>query len=123
VPGLGFQLSPCVRNRLIRHENQNSVWKKSPLLYSKPGFHNWDKRAAGSVAGVLSGVGLLMLGTVFLGGQVESLRRLGGRLGGIELNDWLTAAAIDRGKLFSQGQQSGKDMGRWDDGQGGLAHP
>jgi len=81
VPGLGFQLSPCVRKRLIRHANQNSVWKKPPLLYSKPGFHNWDKRAAGSVAGVLSGVGLLMLGTVFLDGQVESQRRLGGRLG------------------------------------------
>ena len=39
-----------------------------------------------------------------------------------ELNDWLTAAAIDRGELFRPGQQSWKDMGRWDDGKGGLAH-
>ncbi len=39
-----------------------------------------------------------------------------------ELDDWLAAAAIDRGKLVPPGQQSGKDLGRWDDGKGGLAH-
>jgi integrase len=39
-----------------------------------------------------------------------------------ELDDWLAAAAIDRGKLFPPGQQSWKDMGRWHDGEGGLAH-
>jgi integrase len=39
-----------------------------------------------------------------------------------ELDDWLAAAAIDRGRMFRPGQQSRTGMGRWDDGKGGLAH-
>ena len=39
-----------------------------------------------------------------------------------ELDNWLAAAAIDRGRLFRPGQQGRKDMGRWDDSKGGLAH-
>ena len=39
----------------------------------------------------------------------------------IELDDWLAAAEIDGGEL-TPGQQSWKDMGRWHDGEGGLAH-
>ncbi|MGA2923923.1 MAG: tyrosine-type recombinase/integrase [Candidatus Sulfotelmatobacter sp.] len=39
-----------------------------------------------------------------------------------ELDNWLAAAAIDRGRLFRRGQQSRQDMGRWDDGEGCLAH-
>ena len=39
-----------------------------------------------------------------------------------ELDDWLAAAAIDRGKLFRRVNRVGKGMGRWNDGKGGLAH-
>jgi site-specific recombinase XerD len=39
-----------------------------------------------------------------------------------ELEDWLAAAAIDRGKLFRRVNKVGKSLGRWDDGKGGLAH-
>ena len=38
-----------------------------------------------------------------------------------ELDDWLAAAAIDRGRLFRRVNKR-KDLGRWDDGKGGLAH-
>src|SRR5215469_5223080 len=39
-----------------------------------------------------------------------------------ELDDWLTAAAIDRGRLFRRAQQSRESMGRGHDGKGCLAH-
>jgi integrase len=39
-----------------------------------------------------------------------------------ELDDWLAAAAIDRGRLVPPGQQSRKNIGRRDDGKAGLAH-
>ena len=39
-----------------------------------------------------------------------------------ELDDWLAAAGIDRGKLFRRVNKVGKGMGRWHDGEGGLAH-
>src|SRR2546422_1153733 len=38
-----------------------------------------------------------------------------------ELDDWLAAAAIDRGRLFRRVNKR-KDLGRWDDGKGGVAH-
>jgi len=39
-----------------------------------------------------------------------------------ELDDWLAAAAIDRGRLFRRVNKVGRIWGRWDDGKGGLAH-
>ena len=39
-----------------------------------------------------------------------------------ELEDWLAAAAIDRGKLFRRVNKVGRTWGRWDDGKSGLAH-
>src|SRR6266852_51641 len=39
-----------------------------------------------------------------------------------ELDDWLAAAAIDRGKLFRRVNKVERTWGRWDEGKGGLAH-
>jgi len=39
-----------------------------------------------------------------------------------ELQEWLNAAGIDRGKLFRPGQQGWEDMGRRHDRKIGVAH-
>ncbi len=39
-----------------------------------------------------------------------------------ELDDWLAAAAIDRGRLFRRVNKVGRTWGRRDDDKGGLAH-